>query len=110
MTMFERKTRGALIAALAITAAGLPLQASPAAAGDGGAFAAGAIGGLAAGAILGGGLGRPTYRDPVYAPAPVYAPRRYYAEPIDDAPVCHIERRRVWDGYGYVRERYRVCD
>jgi hypothetical protein len=37
---------------------------------------------------------------PYYAPAPVYVP----------GPRCWLEHERVWDGYGYVIQRVRVCE
>ncbi len=90
----------------------------------GGAIAAGIIGGLALGALAasaqpsyayGGGYG---YAPGYYAPPP---PPRYYARPTyyrqaysgwaeDDWGECRIVRRRVVDGWGYVRvRRVRVC-
>jgi hypothetical protein len=41
-------------------------------------------------------------------------PRRppAYDEPPEyvEGPVCHMERRQVWDGYGYRIQRMEVCD
>ena len=99
------------LAAAAVVAAALP---SPAQAGCRGcAVGAGVIGGLAAGAIIGSAIANsgPRY----YEPAPLYAappPPAYHVEPPDyvDGPVCHIERRQVWDGYGYRTRRVEVCD
>lgn len=98
------------LAAAALVAAALP---SPAQAGCRGCgVAAGVVGGLAAGAIIGSAIAnsQPRY----YEPAPVYAapPPPAYVEPPDDVdgPVCHIERRQYWDGYGYRTSRVEVCD
>ena len=55
--------------------------------GYGGLGAAGLIGGLALGAIAAGA-----------------AQQQYYGGD------CYIQRRRVWDGYGWVIQRYRVCE
>ena len=68
---------------------------TPATAG-GGDVAAGVLGGLAVGALVGSAAAQPRY----YAPAPVYVP----------APRCWLEHERVWDGYGYVIQRVRVCE
>jgi hypothetical protein len=103
-------------AAIALSA----LVATPQAeAGNGGAIAAGAVIGLATGAIIGSAIashpprayyyGGPTYYAPpprvVYRPAPVYvAPRPVYV-----APRCWLETRRVWDGYGWYRQKVEVC-
>lgn len=48
------------------------------------------------------------YRPAYVAPSPVYRPyprwrRAYYA------PSCVVRIHRYWDGYGWVRERRRVC-
>ncbi len=75
------------------------LVTTPATAG-GGDVAAGLLGGLAVGAILGSAAAQPRYYAPYYAPAPVYVP----------APRCWLERERVWDGYGYVIQRVRICE
>lgn len=72
---------------------------TPATAG-GGDVAAGLLGGLAVGTIVGSAVAQPRYYAPYYAPAPVYVP----------APRCWLERERVWDGYGYVIQRVRVCE
>lgn len=81
--------------------AGAGLMATPASAG-GGDLAAGLLGGFAAGTVLGAVAAQPRYYAPyyAYAPAPVYVP----------APRCWFERQPVWDGYGYVIERIRVCE
>jgi len=55
--------------------------------GYGGLGAAGLIGGLALGAIAAGA-----------------AQQQYYGGD------CYIQRRRVWDGYQWVIQRYRVCE
>jgi hypothetical protein len=73
---------------------------APATAG-GGDVAAGLLGGLAVGAVVGSAVAQPRYYyPPYYAPAPVYVPE----------PRCWLERERVWDGYGYVIQRFRVCE
>jgi hypothetical protein len=72
---------------------------TPATAG-GGDVAAGVLGGLAVGALVGSAASQPRYYAPYYAPAPVYVP----------APRCWLEHERVWDGYGYVIQRVRVCE
>jgi hypothetical protein len=69
-------------------------------------IAAGVVGGLAAGAILGSAIAN---SGPVYA-APRPPPSAVYYDD-DDAPVCHVERRRVWiEDYGWRRRRIEVCD
>ncbi len=97
---------------LALAAAGLLAAALPSPAQarcDGCGIAAGAIGGLAAGAIIGSAIANSQ-------PAPVYVapppPPPAYVEPPEyvDGPVCHIERRQYWDGYGYRTRRVEVCD
>jgi hypothetical protein len=97
------------LAAAAVVAAALPSSAQARC--DGCAVGAGIIGGLAAGAILGSAIAniQPRY----YEPAPVYTvPPPVYVEPPDyvDDPVCHLEPRQVWDGYGYRTRRVEVCD
>jgi hypothetical protein len=70
--------------------------------GNGGALAAGAIGGLALGALAAGAYGSQGYGDPAYGyGAPVYGPA--YSN-------CYFTTQRAWDGYGWVRERVRVCE
>ncbi|MDB5651807.1 MAG: hypothetical protein JWL62_3327 [Hyphomicrobiales bacterium] len=69
--------------------------------GNGGAIAAGAIGGLALGALAAGAYGSNGYGyGPGYA-APVYGSG--YGN-------CYFTTQRAWDGYGWVRERVRVCE
>jgi hypothetical protein len=100
------KTLTALGAAAVIATAAIvaPTQAE---AGNGGAVAAGVIGGLALGAIAAGAYngGYGYGYGPGYgyygAPAPAY----YGAY----GPGCTIQRQRVWDGYGWVIRRARVC-
>jgi len=95
------------IAAAALVAAASPFPAQADCRGCG--VAAGLIGGVAAGAIIGSAIANSQ-------PAPVYVapppPRPAYAEPPEyvDGPVCHIERRQFWDGYGYRVRRVEVCD
>ena len=99
------------LAAAAVVAAALPSPVEARCRGC--AVGAGVIGGLAAGAIIGSAIAnsQPRY----YEPAPVYAappPPPAYVEPPDyvDGPVCHLERRQVWDGYAYRTRRVEVCD
>jgi hypothetical protein len=97
------------IAAAAMVAAALPSSAQAHC--DGCGVAAGVVGGLAAGAIIGSAIAnsQPRYVEP----APVSgAPPPGYAEPPEyvEGPVCHMERRQVWDGYGYRIQRMEVCD
>src|SRR2546430_15389957 len=79
------------------------LVTTPATAG-GGDVAAGVLGGLAVGTLVGSAVAQPRYYAPYYAPyyvpVPVYVP----------APRCWLEHERVWDGYGYVIQRVRVCE
>lgn len=95
---------------IALAAAGIVASALPSSAQarcDGCGVAAGVIGGLAAGAIIGGAIANSPPR--YYEPAPVYVappPRVYY----DEGPVCHVERQRFWDGYGWRHRRVEVCD
>jgi len=97
------------IAAAALVAAALPSSAQARC--DGCGVAAGVVGGLAAGAIIGSAIAnsQPRYVEP----ALVYdAPPSAYDEPPEyvEGPVCHMERRQVWDGYGYRIQRMEVCD
>jgi hypothetical protein len=70
------------------------------------AVGAGVVGGLAVGALIGSALAGPRYAEP--APPPVYyAPGPAY---VVEEPVCHIERHRYWDGYGWRKRRVEVCD
>jgi hypothetical protein len=95
----------ALVVAAA-SAAALPTSADARCHGCG--VGAGIIGGLAAGAIIGSAIANsgPRY----VAPAPAYGPPppAYYAP--EYGPVCHIERQRFWDGYGWRHRRIEVCD
>lgn len=97
------------LTAAALSAAALPTTADARCRGC--AVGAGVIGGLAAGAIIGSAIANsgPRYVEPApaYGPPPVY-----YAEPPEyvDGPVCHIERQRFWDGYGWRHRRVEVCD
>lgn len=65
------------------------------------------FGGLAAGAVLGGALAGAARPGPVYAAPP--PPVVVYEEP---APVCHRERRPLFDEYGNVAgfRTVRVCE
>jgi hypothetical protein len=60
------------------------------------------IGGLAAGAIIAGSAG--AYGPYGYGPGP-----GYYAYGPGYGPGCYLRRERVWDGYGWVVRRVRVC-
>jgi hypothetical protein len=92
-------SRQSLAAGLAALTVFSGLSITPATAG-GGDVAAGLLGGLAVGTIVGSAVAQPRYYAPYYAPAPVYVP----------APRCWLERERVWDGYGFVIQRVRVCE
>jgi hypothetical protein len=91
------RRRLAIIFAAFAVCSGLMATAARAGGGD---LAAGLLGGLAVGTIVGTAAAQPHYYVPYYAPAPVYVP----------APHCWFEGQRVWDGYGYVIERVRVCE
>jgi hypothetical protein len=96
----------ALVAA-ALSAAALPSTAEARCRGC--AVGAGVVGGLALGAIIGSSIAnsQPRYVEP----APVYGgPPAYYAPEYVEGPVCHVERRRYWDGYGWRHRRVEVCD
>lgn len=98
----------ALVAA-ALSAAALPSTAEARC--QGCEVGAGVVGGLALGAIIGSSIAnsQPRYVEP----APVYvAPprRRAYVEEYVEGPVCHVERQRFWDGYGWRHRRVEVCD
>lgn len=97
------------LAAIALSAAALPGTADARCRGC--AVGAGVVGGLALGAIIGSSIAnsQPRY----YEPAPVYdapPPRAYYAPEYVEGPVCHVERQRFWDGYGWRHRRVEVCD
>jgi hypothetical protein len=96
----------ALVAA-ALSAAALPSTAEARCRGC--AVGAGVVGGLALGAIIGSSIAN---SQPRYVqPAPVYGgPPAYYAPEYVEGPVCHVERRRYWDGYGWRHRRVEVCD
>lgn len=95
------------LAAAGLVAAAMPSSAEAGCRGCG--VAAGVVGGLAAGAIIGGAIAnaQPRY----YEPAPVYVappPSRVY---VEEGPVCHVERQRVWvEGWGWRSRRVEVCD
>ncbi len=96
------------LAAAALLAAALPSSAQARCHGCG--VAAGVVGGLAAGAIIGSAIAGPRYVEPapVYVAPPPPPPSVVY---YDDAPVCHIERHRVWvEGFGWRHRRIEVCD
>jgi hypothetical protein len=65
----------------------------------GGAVAAGVLGGLALGAIASGAYAYPRYYG---GPGPYYGAAYY-------GPPCHWRRQRIWDGYGWIVRRVRVC-
>lgn len=92
------KTLTALTAAASIAIAAVSVQTTAEA--RGGRIAAGVIGGLTAGAIIGGAMAGPYY----YGGGPYYA-----AGPYAAYGGCGWRRERVWDGYGWVIRRVRVC-
>ncbi len=76
-----------------------------------GAVAAGVVGGLALGALA-AGAARPYYYGPgpyYYGPGPAYVVEDDLPPPPPVRPRCWFEREDVWDGYGYVPRRVRVC-
>ena len=76
-----------------------------------GAVAAGVVGGLALGALA-AGAARPYNYGPgpnYYGPGPAYVMEEDLPPPPRVRPRCWIEREDVWDGYGYVPRRIRVC-
>lgn len=102
MSFGDRMRRGAVMAAGLAALSALAISATPADAqyyrhrgyAPGAALGLGVAGGLLAGAVIAGAA----------RPAPVIV-----GEPVYERE-CWYERRRVWDGYGYARERVRVCD
>jgi hypothetical protein len=93
------------LAAATVMAAALPSSAQARCYGCG--VAAGVIGGVAAGALIGSAIAGPPA--PVYVSPPPPPSAVYYDE--TDAPVCHVERHRVWvEGYGWRHRRVEVCD
>jgi hypothetical protein len=93
-------------AAAALVAAALPSSALARCNGCG--IAAGVIGGVAAGALIGSAIAGPPA--PVYVAPPPPPPSAVYYDEAD-APVCHVERHRVWvEGYGWRHRRVEVCD
>jgi hypothetical protein len=104
------KAQFTALAVAAIVAAAMPSPAQAYCRGC--AVGAGVIGGIAAGAIIGSAIAnsQPRYA----APAPVYdapPPPAYIDEPeYVEGPVCHVERQRFWDGYGWRMRRIQVCD
>ena len=73
-----------------------------------GAVAAGVVGGLALGALA-AGAARPYYygAPPYYGTGPAYVMEDELPPPSRRR--CWFEREDVWDGYGYVPRRVRVC-
>jgi hypothetical protein len=100
--MLKMATTLAAAGTVALAAIAAP---APAEARNGGAIAAGVIGGLAAGAIIGGAATAAPRYGYYGGPAPAYYDGGYYAA----APGCGWRRERVWDGYGWVVRRVRVC-
>jgi hypothetical protein len=52
------------------------------------------------------------YQRPVYYHRPYYRRTYYrpaYVRPVYYAPRCTVRVNRYWSGYGWVRERRRVC-
>lgn len=97
------------LAAAVLSVAVLPTTADARCRGCG--VAAGVVGGLALGAIIGSSIAnsQPRY----YEEPPAYGPpsRVYYSGPAYvETPVCHIERQRFWDGYGWRSRRVEVCE
>jgi hypothetical protein len=95
------------LVAVGLSAAALPSTAEARCRGC--AVGAGVVGGLALGAIIGSSIAnsQPRYVEP----APVYGgPPAYYAPEYVEGPVCHVERQRFWDGYGWRHRRVEVCD
>jgi hypothetical protein len=95
------------LVAVGLSAAALPSTAEARCRGC--AVGAGVVGGLALGAIIGSSIAnsQPRYVEP----APVYGgPPAYYAPEYVEGPVCHVERQRFWDGYGWRHRRVDVCD
>ncbi len=96
------------LAATVLSVAALPTTADARCRGCG--VAAGVAGGIALGAIIAGAASaQPRYYE---EPPAYYAPRgAYYGGPAYvEGPVCHIERQRFWDGYGWRSRRVEVCD
>lgn len=94
------RTMTALAAATIVTAAAVAAP-SDAQARRGWWVPGAVVGGLAVGAIIAGSAG-------AYGPYGYYGPGPgYYA--YGPGPGCHIRRQRVWDGYGWVWRRVRVC-
>ena len=99
----KMKTLITVVTAVAIGTASLVASSNANAGWRGGGVAAGVIGGVAAGAIIAGA-------NRGYAYGPDYAPAYYGAPAYGYASGCHLERERIWDGYGYRIRRVRVCD
>jgi hypothetical protein len=94
------------LAAAALVAAALPSSAHARCHGCG--IAAGVVGGVAAGALIGSAIAGPPA--PVYVAPPPSPPSAVYYNDVD-APVCRIERHRVWvEGYGWRHRRVEVCN
>ena len=104
--MNKTLTALAAVAIVATAAIAVPSQAE-ARYRHGGAVAAGVVGGLALGAIAAGAYGGPGYYGYGYGPGYAYAPAPVYYGAY--GPGCTIRRERVWDGYGWIIRRVRVC-
>jgi hypothetical protein len=103
MSSMKRIASAALAAVMLVGVAG---QAAHAAEGRNAAL----FGGLAAGAVIGGALMGAARPGPVYAaPPPPPPPVVVYEEP---EPICHRERRPLFDEYGNVAgfRTIRVCE
>ena len=61
--------------------------------------------GHAACALIGSAIARPGYYGYGYGPGPYYAAGPAYGY----GPPCVWRRQRVWDGYGWIIRRVRVC-
>lgn len=95
------------LAVAALAAAAMPNTAEARCRGC--AVGAGVVGGLAIGAILGSAIanGSPRYAEP----EPIYEspPSAVYYNDAD-APICHTERRRFWNGQRWQHRRVEICE
>lgn len=91
------------LAAAALLAAALPSSADARCYGC--AVGAGVAAGVIGGAIVGSAIAN---SGPVYVAPPPGPPSAVY---YDEAPVCHVEHRRIWvEGYGWRHRRVEVCE
>jgi len=95
-----RNTLTALAVAATMAVATVAAPSSADARSRGLGVAAGIFGGLVTGALIAG-----AHRGYYYDAYPVYGPRPYAYYPR-----CYWHRERVWDGWGWRRQRVRVCD